>query len=196
MTHVSQSTFSVPQLLSIAEWSLFTFYWSAISKKASPAKHSETRESRRVHVLLVNLALLLVALPIRQLTPRFLPDSRWIAWAGLSFQTAAGLFAIWARRRLAANWSGEISIKVDHEFIRSGPYSAIRHPIYTGMLGMFVGATAVAGRYQAILGLLIVCLAYWRKIRLEEASLRVAFGTAYDVYRRQAGALIPKLRWR
>lgn len=195
MMHVLGS-FSAPQLLSIAEWSLFSLYWSAASKNASPARRTESGKSRRVHVVLVNLALLLVALPIRQLSPRFLPNSIWIAWLGLSIQTASGLFAIWARRHLAANWSGEISIKVDHELIRSGPYHLIRHPIYTGMLGMFVGATVVAGRYQAIFGLLIVGFAYSRKIRLEEAILRNAFGTAYDIYGNQAGALIPKLMWR
>ena len=35
--------------------------------------------------------------------------------------------------------------------------------------------------------------AYWRKIRLEEANLRKAFGPAYDAYRRDTAALIPRL---
>ncbi len=61
---------------------------------------------------------------------------------------------------------------------------------------MFVGATAVAGSYQAMVGLLVVGLAYRRKIRLEEANLKVAFGAAFDAYRKQAGALIPKLTLR
>jgi protein-S-isoprenylcysteine O-methyltransferase Ste14 len=35
--------------------------------------------------------------------------------------------------------------------------------------------------------------AYWRKIRLEEANMRKTFGPAYDAYRRDTGALIPRL---
>jgi protein-S-isoprenylcysteine O-methyltransferase Ste14 len=58
---------------------------------------------------------------------------------------------------------------------------------------MFIGAAFVSGQSQALLGLLIVAFAYWRKIRLEEANLRNAFGVAYDVYRRETGSLIPKL---
>jgi protein-S-isoprenylcysteine O-methyltransferase Ste14 len=35
--------------------------------------------------------------------------------------------------------------------------------------------------------------AYARKIRMEEANLRVAFGPAYDSYSRESKALIPGL---
>ena len=35
--------------------------------------------------------------------------------------------------------------------------------------------------------------AYWRKIRLEEATLSVAFGADYDAYRRVTWALVPGL---
>ncbi len=34
---------------------------------------------------------------------------------------------------------------------------------------------------------------YWRKIRLEEANLKVAFGAEYDSYRGDTWALIPGL---
>ena len=56
---------NIPLLLSIAEWSLFTIYWSVAAKNSSPANSSESRESRRLHQLLVNVALLLVLIPIR-----------------------------------------------------------------------------------------------------------------------------------
>jgi protein-S-isoprenylcysteine O-methyltransferase Ste14 len=39
----------------------------------------------------------------------------------------------------------------------------------------------------------MTALAYWRKIRLEEANLKVAFGTDYDAYRRETWALVPGL---
>ena len=193
MTDLLWHGFDGPQLLSLTEWSLLSIYWGAASREESPVKRTETRTSRRIHVALVNLALLLVALPTAELTPRFLPDLPWIGWAGLSIQSAAGLLAIWARQHLAANWSGEISIKMDHQLIRSGPYRVVRHPIYTGMLAMFVGATLISGQYHALVGLLMAGVAYWRKIRLEEASLSSAFGTVYDTYKSQTGSLVPKV---
>ena len=103
-----------------------------------------------------------------------------------------GLFvAIWARRYLGRNWSGEITIKVEHELIRSGPYKLVRHPIYTGILIMYVGTAIVTGTWLALVGVALAVLAYVRKIRLEEANMRVAFGPAYEDYCRESQALVP-----
>jgi protein-S-isoprenylcysteine O-methyltransferase Ste14 len=101
--------------------------------------------------------------------------------------------AIWARRCLGRNWSGEITIKQDHELIRSGPYRLLRHPIYTGLLTMYLGAAIVTGEWFALLGLGLAVFAYWRKVRLEEANLELAFGQDYTSYRRDTWALIPGL---
>ena len=92
---------------------------------------------------------------------------------------------------MGAHWSGEITIKVDHQLIRTGPYRLIRHPIYTAMLGMFVGTAIVSGQTHALLGLALAIIAYWRKIRMEEANLNDAFGDAYRDYRRETWALVP-----
>jgi protein-S-isoprenylcysteine O-methyltransferase Ste14 len=106
-------------------------------------------------------------------------------------QAAFFLLAWWSRRHLGRNWSGNVRIAEEHELIRSGPYRFVRHPIYTAMLGMALGTTIVSGQYHSLLGLLIVGIAYWRKIRIEEAALGEAFGAEYDEYRRKSWALIP-----
>jgi protein-S-isoprenylcysteine O-methyltransferase Ste14 len=192
--HLPHVRLSIPMLLSAAEWAVFTLYWSVAAKNSSPAKSAESRNSRRVHELLVNLALLLVVFPVPgSPSRRFLPDALYVVCAGLCIQTASGMLGVWARRHLGSNWSGEIAIKVDHRLIRSGPYRFVRHPIYTAMLGMFVGTAIVSGQLHAALGLAMAVFAYWRKIRLEEANLRKAFATAYDAYRRDTGALVPRL---
>jgi len=111
--------------------------------------------------------------------------------AGLAVE-AIGLFvAIWARRHLGRNWSGEITIKVDHQLVRSGPYKLLRHPIYTGLLAMYAGIAIVTGEWLGMVGFAMAVFAYWRKIRLEEANLKVAFGAEYDAYRRETWALGP-----
>ena len=77
--------------------------------------------------------------------------------------------------------------------IRSGPYKLLRHPIYTGLLTMYVGTAVVAGEWLSLIGLVMAVYAYWRKIRLEEANLQLAFGADYAVYRRETWALLPGL---
>jgi protein-S-isoprenylcysteine O-methyltransferase Ste14 len=122
-----------------------------------------------------------------------LPLSTAIMAGGLAIEAMGLYLAILARRHLGRYWSGEISIKVDHRLIRSGPYQKLRHPIYTGLLAMYAGAAVVTGTWLALAGFAMALFAYARKIRLEEQNLRVAFGAEYEAYRRESWALVPGL---
>jgi protein-S-isoprenylcysteine O-methyltransferase Ste14 len=173
-----------------ALWVAFGLYWEIAAKDAAKAKSSESRSSRGVHVVLVNIAQILVLFPIVGLG-RFLPGSRLTMIAGLLVQFAGTALAVWARIHLGRNWSGAIAIKEEHQLIQSGPYRRLRHPIYTGLLAMYIGAAIVTGEWLAVIGVAIVVVAYWRKIRLEEAAVGMAFGPAYEAYRRETWALIP-----
>jgi uncharacterized membrane protein len=70
-------------------------------------------------------------------------------------------------------------------------YAFVRHPIYSAMLGMFLGTALVSGDLHAFVGVALIVGAYVRKIRLEEQSLADVFGVRYDDYRRSTRALIP-----
>jgi protein-S-isoprenylcysteine O-methyltransferase Ste14 len=179
-------------LVATIPWILFSLYWEIAAKGAAKAKSSESSTSRTFHVLLANVAVLLVIAPIRGLG-RFLTASFISMAAGIIVELLGLFLAIWARRALGRNWSGEISIKVEHELIRSGPYQWLRHPIYTGLLAMYVGGALITGEWLAVVGMAMAGYAYWRKIRLEEANLRVAFGAEYEAYRGNTWALIPGL---
>jgi protein-S-isoprenylcysteine O-methyltransferase Ste14 len=171
-------------------WVVFMIYWEIAAKNAAPAKSSESPTSRGVHVFLTNVALLLIAMPIHGLG-RFLPADSLVMAAGLVIEVVGLSLAIWARRHLGRNWSGEITIKQGHELVRTGPYRHLRHPIYTGLLTMYLGFTVATGEWLGVVGLAIGLLAYWRKTRMEEATLRTAFGSEYDSYRADSWAIVP-----
>jgi protein-S-isoprenylcysteine O-methyltransferase Ste14 len=173
-------------------WIVFSLYWEAAAKKTAETKSAESRVSRGIHVFLTNAALILVIAPVRGVA-HLLPLSTAIMAGGLAIEAMGLYLAILARRRLGRYWSGEISIKVDHRLIRSGPYQKLRHPIYTGLLAMYAGAAVVTGTWLALAGFAMALFAYARKIRLEEANLRVAFGAEYEAYRRESWALAPGL---
>jgi len=113
-------------------------------------------------------ALIVAFRRVPGLGQRWLPGTLYIGVVGLAIHISAALFAVWARRHLGRNWSGEITAKVDHQLIRTGPYRRVRHPISTGMLGMFVGTAVVSGELNGILAVIVMSAAYVRKIRLEE----------------------------
>ena len=179
--------------LSAAGWIGFSSYWSIAARNSAEAKSSESRESRRVHELLMNIALFLLFLPIPGLRGAFLPPSP--AWPpiGLAIQAASVALAVWSRRHLGRYWSGRIEIKQEHELIRTGPYRLLRHPIYTAMLAMYLGTAVIDGHFHALVGIAVVVFAYWRKIRMEEEKLREAFGARYDDYRSGTWGAIPGL---
>jgi protein-S-isoprenylcysteine O-methyltransferase Ste14 len=180
-----------PTLASMVPWVLFSIYWEIAAKNSSPAVSSESKFSRAVHVVLGNAALLAMIVQIPGLNQRFLPDIMIVKLVGLAAECAGLALAIWARRVLGRNWSGEITIKADHELIRSGPYGVVRHPIYTALLAMYTGTAIVSGQLHALVGLAIGIFAYLRKTRLEEANLVNAFGEKYGAYRADTWALVP-----
>jgi protein-S-isoprenylcysteine O-methyltransferase Ste14 len=174
-------------------WILFIVYWSAAASNTAPIRSSESAASRQLHQYLMYGALAIAFWRVPGFGQRWLPVTLYIGLVGLAIQISAALLAVWARRHLGRNWSGEIAAKVDHQLIRTGPYRLVRHPIYSGMLGMFIGTAVVSGELHGLLAVVIIAGAYLRKVRLEERHLGEVFGAAYDDYRRHSSALIPWL---
>jgi protein-S-isoprenylcysteine O-methyltransferase Ste14 len=182
-----------PYYTSVALWLVFSMYWGIAAKNASVAKSSESGKSRQFHVLLLNGSLLLLLIPVWGLQTRFLPVTPILPPIGLAIQAAFLCLAVWARRRLGRHWSGEVTVKIDHQLVRTGPYRIIRHPIYTAMIGMYIGTAIISGQIHALIAIAIVVAAYWRKIGLEEDALRGVFSIEYDEYRRRSWAVIPPI---
>lgn len=177
-----------------ALWILFSFYWSAAGANSAPAENSEPAISTYFHQFLLLTSIYLAVGPLPWLTHPFLPNApRLFLILGVAIQTASLSLAVWARRHLGRNWSAEVRIAVDHQLIRTGPYKNLRHPIYTGVLGMVLGSAIVVNQYHALLGFVILIVAYLRKTRLEEKILLQTFGDEYDAYKHQTWALMPLL---
>jgi len=65
--------------------------------------------------------------------------------------TIGGLILfIQSHRALGRNWSLEVVIQEKHELIEKGPYAYIRHPLYSGLLLMFLGMALYCGRRACI----------------------------------------------
>jgi protein-S-isoprenylcysteine O-methyltransferase Ste14 len=178
-------------------WLLWLLYWgvSAIGVKSAVRVESGTSRFVKYTLPLIIAVVLLWRRPAwlhgTVLEERFVPAELWIVWLGF-FLTVAGLgFACWARVILGRNWSGVVQLKQDHELIVRGPYSFVRHPIYTGILLAFVGSAIAVGEWRALLAVVIVGLSFWRKLRLEERWLCELFGDQYREYMTRVKALVP-----
>ncbi|HEY2013805.1 MAG TPA: isoprenylcysteine carboxylmethyltransferase family protein [Bryobacteraceae bacterium] len=176
----------------MALWVIFSLYWTYASRNSAATKNSESWLSTCFHQSVLTGAFMLLFAPVPGLTGWFLPQRfHFLVPVGAVIQAGFVLLAVWARRHLGRNWSAEVRIGVDHQLIRTGPYRFLRHPIYTAMLGMFLGTAIASSQYHALVGLAILAAAYLRKTRLEEEILLQTFGADYDAYRRDTWALVP-----
>jgi protein-S-isoprenylcysteine O-methyltransferase Ste14 len=182
-----------PLYVSASLWIAFSLYWGAAARTESSVRSAESRGSRSFHLLLLNGSMLLIYISLPGLGGRFVPDTPLVHAIGIAIQATFFLFAAWARRHLGRNWSGDVTVKVDHELVRTGPYRRIRHPIYTAMFGMYAGAAIAIGEWHSLVALGILMLAYARKIGLEETALGTEFGSTYADYRRHSWAVIPPI---
>jgi protein-S-isoprenylcysteine O-methyltransferase Ste14 len=92
---------------------------------------------------------------------------------------------------LGRNWSGTVTFKENHELVVRGPYAYVRHPIYTGMMLMFLGTALAQGTFGALLSLPILFLSFWIKYRQEETLMIEHFGEQYRDYMKRVSAIIP-----
>ena len=169
-------------------------YWLTSPRCIKTAVRRESIVSRLAHVIPLIVAAVLIGwrdLPWRALNLRLWPHSLLAYRIGLALLIAGLAFAVWARVHLGRNWSGSVTVKEGHEFIHSGPYACVRHPIYTGLITAVSGTAIISGTVRAALGLVIVTLSLLRKLRTEEAFMRDTFPGGYQRYSADVPALIP-----
>lgn len=115
--------------------------------------------------------------------------------ASLIFESIAVLLSWTSVYALGKQWRLEAALSSDHELIQSGPYSIIRHPIYTSMFCIFVALVLMLGMWwTALIGAVIFFVGTEIRVRAEERLLVARFGTSFDAYRRRVPAYIPGVR--
>jgi len=183
--------------LSIAlPWIIFLLYWlvSALKTKRSASTESDASRYGVMILLLAGYFLLFRSeIGIGWLGQRFVPTTAALMRVGAAAVWVGLAVAVWARYHLGQYWSSRVTIKEDHQLIRTGPYARLRHPIYTGLSLMAAGTALAIDRWQCLLGGGLIVLAFCLKARKEEAMLAGQFGEAFRDHRRRTGFLLPRV---
>ena len=125
------------------------------------------------------------------LREKFIEHTNLAGIIGLVLCIAGAVVACWSRYLIGRNWSLSIQKKDEHQLIQNGIYKIIRHPIYTGLLLLFIGNGIIVGDYRAIIAVIIVFTSFWFKLKKEEKLLIETFGNKYLSYMMNTKALIP-----
>jgi protein-S-isoprenylcysteine O-methyltransferase Ste14 len=177
-------------------WIVFLLYWQIKAANTKSTQRLEPAASRILRVFIFLIAIVLLSttrIPLRWLYQQLWPTGLLPFWLGAAVTIAGLLFAIWAREHLGSNWSRSVTIKQGHELITTGPYAVVRHPIYTGILTGFLGMAIAISQARGLIVFVLIFVALWIKLRMEEQWMRSQFGEAYATYARQTAALVPYL---
>jgi protein-S-isoprenylcysteine O-methyltransferase Ste14 len=177
-------------------WIAFLVYWrirAAGTKSNQRAERAVAPILRTLVFVIVIVLLSVPRIPLPWLYLELWPQGIAPFWIGAAVTVASLLFAVWARHYLGKNWSSEVTIKQGHELITSGPYALVRHPIYTGILGGFLGTAIALSQVRGLIGFVLIFLVLWAKFRREEEWMRSQFGETYATYAQHTTALVPYL---
>ena len=175
-------------------WTLFALIWllAAFWTKQSVYRESGAQRLRYTIPILLGGWMLFKGNRLPDpLNYRVIPHVEALAWTGVVLCVAGLVFCVWARFTLGRNWSGVVTLKGGHELITRGPYAWVRHPIYTGLLTMFVATLLVFGHIAGIIAVPLVFVSLWIKLRYEEKLMLQKFPTEYAAYQQRGRRLMP-----
>ena len=105
------------------------------------------------------------------------------------------VFAWLAVRHLGKQLRIFAGLYPDHELIRTGPYSLVRHPVYLSLFLMMLATGLLFARWPLLLLAVVLYVAGTEiRIHAEEGLLRARFKDEFEGYRRGVPAYLPFLR--
>ncbi|MGP0027993.1 MAG: methyltransferase family protein [Streptosporangiaceae bacterium] len=169
-------------------WVAFWAYWLVM---AFTAKAEQSRWTRFAGVRVGIILVILLLIRLRVFTgPGAATGNPWLLGIGLAIFVLGLALAVWARVYLGRNWGMPMSQKADPELVTTGPYSKIRHPIYSGIFLAMVG-TAIAVSLYWLVAVAILGAYFLFSAVTEERNMAKLFPAAYPPYKRATKMLVP-----
>jgi protein-S-isoprenylcysteine O-methyltransferase Ste14 len=191
---ISRHDLSLPADIIRACWILFSVIWLLAAASTKRSIYRESGARRLLYWILLVLAFLLLTKRHRLPYPldvRIIPATATVEWMAGILCIAGLAFCVWARATLGRNWSGTITLKEGHELIERGPYRLVRHPIYTGLLAMFLATALGFGHMGGIGAVLLAFASFWIKLSEEERLMLQQFPDQYRSYQQRVKRIIP-----
>jgi protein-S-isoprenylcysteine O-methyltransferase Ste14 len=178
-------------------WLLFFAYWAvaAVGAKRNAGERGWGRGIGLRLVLILLIAAVLRSPSLREFLAqiqRSAGHSGILGWTGVVLCVLGFGLAINARWHLGRNWGMPMSRKEQPELVTSGPYTLIRHPIYTGLILAMLGSAIGVNIFWALM--LVPVGAYFiYSARREETVMLQLFPNEYAAYMARTGMLAPRL---
>jgi protein-S-isoprenylcysteine O-methyltransferase Ste14 len=173
-------------------WTALGLRWGAPSKAAHSAEFKWYRLLRLLILAAVFALLFWRATAIGVLGKRVVPEDPFLGAVGFFAAVAGMAVASWSRIALGKYWSDKVIVQTEHRLIRTGPYSCMRHPLYSGVLLAVLGTALVVGEWRGLVSFTVLLVNYAIKAKREERILSERFGQEFDCHLQRTGFLLPR----
>ena len=113
-------------------------------------------------------------------------------WVGVAIFVLGAALRWWSIWHLGRFFTVNVAVAEDHRVVDTGPYRAIRHPSYAGLLLQFIGLGLTLGTLPSLLVIFVFpTLAILYRISIEEAALRFYLPVAYAAYSARTKKMVP-----
>ncbi len=116
----------------------------------------------------------------------------WLRGCGFLLGLASLGFWTWSQAALGALWSAQLLLRSAHFLVTTGPYSRMRHPMYTAMVGWGTSLALLTTNWIFVMIAAAMALIFFTRVPREEQMLLDQFGDEYRAYMRRTGMFLPK----
>lgn len=172
--------------------------WSSKTRQERWADFS--KEGRRnafvlfaMYFFYISWCLLIIFSPFFIWWSYFPLDLVWTA-----FGTVLGLFSIfliyWAHKTLGESFTPTVAGFEGQNLVTNGPYSIIRHPLYTGHTLFHLALSLISANWVFFVFFIAVIRYTMRRVGFEEQNLLEQFGIEYQNYMKHTSRFFPCFR--
>ncbi|WP_233553638.1 methyltransferase family protein [Algoriphagus lacus] len=187
----------------VLSWGLFYSLHSALAasklKRILKAKWPSAYKWYRLFyavlstLLFMGIIIQALVMPVKEV---FFP-SKFGQYAG--YMIATGGVMIFLKSIKEISMKSFLGLRPNEQFeeepklVTTGMYTQVRHPLYLGMLFIFIGFFLVSGTVGALIHLICLLVYLPLGIYFEEKNLIAQFGESYLEYQKEVPAFFPKI---
>lgn len=163
------------------------------AKPQRSGHHAVVRLGIRFLLFAVAIVLIAQILGVSLLPLPLSPDLLTIlSRAGMFVFIIGAVLLMWARESIGIHWAhaADFQIVPGQDLVTDGPYRFIRHPMYSGLLLIFLGAELFTASLLVVAVIPLGGFLWWQA-RQEERILEEAFGETYRAYRARTTMFLP-----
>jgi len=113
---------------------------------------------------------------------------------GLLLSVYAVIMTAGAVRAVGRNFVPGAGILEGHGLVVTGVYRWVRHPLYSAVVALWLGAALGALDWLMLAVWPLALFGLLRQVKAEEDLLRQEFGPDYEAYAARVGAVVPGIR--